>query len=188
MKKLFLAGDSSAVYYELPNAACRGKSTQLFFSQEQKVIRQAKRICRECPERERCFEMASINHESAGVWGGVVFRRGRPDPNDVAYWENKKQQEKEVGENTSGQKGQKGQQGRRGQEEVDVVFVIDKSRKRTTGNTKSSSDGDKAKNAVDSKAEKTEPKITAGKKGKVKNGRSREDGFSRYPVPKRTVL
>jgi hypothetical protein len=132
MRDPIFTGEFDTIYYHLENAACKDKPTRLFFSQEQKVQRQAKRICRGCPERERCFEMALHNEEVAGVWGGVVFRRGKPDKNDLEYWNKAKENKDETTSLSS---------------EVDVVVS----------------------------------------KGKIKNGRRPEDGFSRYPMLPRVV-
>lgn len=153
MRDPIFAGDYSTVYYHLPEAACRGKSTDLFFSQDSKEMRQAKRICRGCPERERCLEMAIANAESAGVWGGVVFRRGNPDANDMEYWRSKKEKDE------SGKS--------------DEVHQLAKKHEEKPAKSKNES------------AESTTK--DKGKK-KDKNGRAHNDGFSRYPMPSRTVL
>jgi hypothetical protein len=143
MREHIFSGDYATVYYHLPEAACRGKSTDLFFSQDAKEIRQAKRICRECPERERCLEMATANAESAGVWGGVLFRRGKPDASDLEYWRLREEKSDRAGRTDDKELAKK----------------------------------ELTKNEKKPKKEKVD-----------KNGRSHDEGFSRYPMPSRTVL
>ena len=65
-----------------PPAACTqiiGDSAarvRVFFSQDRKVIDQAKAICAGCPRRESCLEGALERREPWGVWGGELFRNG----------------------------------------------------------------------------------------------------------------
>jgi hypothetical protein len=154
MRDPIFAGEYTTVYYHLPEAACRGKSTDLFFSQDAKEMRQAKRICRSCPERERCLEMAIANAESGGVWGGVVFRRGKPDVNDMEYWRSKEQAVSTPAALPS---------------DVTEGVTAEEETKSAPGKATTSKKSD----------------VTKKKK---KNGRSPEEGFSRYPIPTRTVL
>ncbi len=66
----------------IPPAACAqiiGDSAarvRVFFSQDRKVIDQAKAICAGCPRRESCLEGALERREPWGVWGGELFRNG----------------------------------------------------------------------------------------------------------------
>lgn len=80
-----LFGDLVAMSVPLPDAACKDKSTDLFFSHSHWVLKRAKQVCYGCPERIKCLDFALENKEDSGVWGGVIFRRGRPDQKDINY-------------------------------------------------------------------------------------------------------
>ena len=54
----------------------RAARVRVFFSQDRKVIDQAKTICAGCPRRELCLEGALERREPWGVWGGELFRNG----------------------------------------------------------------------------------------------------------------
>ena len=54
----------------------RAARVRVFFSQDRKVIDQAKAICVGCPCREPCLEGALERREPWGVWGGELFRNG----------------------------------------------------------------------------------------------------------------
>ena len=54
----------------------RADRVRVFFSQDRKVIDQAKAICAGCPRREPCLEGALERREPWGVWGGERFRNG----------------------------------------------------------------------------------------------------------------
>ena len=54
----------------------RAARVRVFFSQDRKVIDQAKAICAVCPRRESCLEGALERREPWGVWGGELFRNG----------------------------------------------------------------------------------------------------------------
>ena len=54
----------------------RAARVRVFFSQDRKVIDQAKAICAGCPRRESCLQGALERREPWGVWGGELFRNG----------------------------------------------------------------------------------------------------------------
>ena len=54
----------------------RAARVRVFFSQDRKVIDQAKAICAGCSRREPCLEGALERREPWGVWGGELFRNG----------------------------------------------------------------------------------------------------------------
>ena len=54
----------------------RAARVRVFFSQDRKVIDQAKAICAGCPRRESCLEGALERREPWVVWGGELFRNG----------------------------------------------------------------------------------------------------------------
>lgn len=58
-------------------AACRGRSVELFFSENAADVRAALRLCRSCPVRQPCYEVAMANREYFGVWGGSTERERR---------------------------------------------------------------------------------------------------------------
>ena len=59
------------------DAACQGLTT-LFFSGEESDVIQAKNICRVCPAKRACSDLAMSYHEAGepllGVWGGKTER------------------------------------------------------------------------------------------------------------------
>lgn len=76
---------------ELP---CRSAEADLWFAEQPRDLEQAKALCRECPLRTQCLEVALENAEPWGVWGGEIFSggvvvarkrpRGRPRKNPAA--------------------------------------------------------------------------------------------------------
>ena len=67
--------------YERPaweaHAACRGVDPSLFFPENRADGEAAKRICAGCPVRLLCLELAIVNREKEGVWGGTNERQRR---------------------------------------------------------------------------------------------------------------
>lgn len=64
---------------ELPRAACRGESIELFFSPDVEPgegmtyrAGPARRICMRCPERQSCLGYALDDSSLVGVWGGTT--------------------------------------------------------------------------------------------------------------------
>lgn len=62
------------------DAICTAEDTELFFPphtgvKAQNYKRQAMKICARCPVRAKCREMALVNCESTGVWGGEDFSK-----------------------------------------------------------------------------------------------------------------
>jgi hypothetical protein len=63
-----------------PGAACAGADPDLFFPSDEESGAKAKAICRRCPIRRQCYELARARREPWGIWGGVDFApaaRGR---------------------------------------------------------------------------------------------------------------
>lgn len=65
---------------DLPGAACRTASPDLFFGPDgehwrarQRRSAAARAVCARCPVRAACFARAAANAEKWGVWGGVDF-------------------------------------------------------------------------------------------------------------------
>lgn len=58
-------------------AACLGVDPDLFFPGLGEDAEPAKRICAECPIRERCLDDAIERGEKFGVWGGKSERERR---------------------------------------------------------------------------------------------------------------
>ncbi|MGH9182380.1 MAG: WhiB family transcriptional regulator [Acidimicrobiales bacterium] len=64
-------------------AACAdgtGALTGLFFSEDLHDIARAKHLCRSCPVRRPCLDMALARREPCGVWGGELLVEGRVVP------------------------------------------------------------------------------------------------------------
>lgn len=90
---LVLLGDpvveaAHAKLAEGPPPACRGRAAMWDLSVEGETTaerrqrhREAIAVCRDCPLRRECAEMARAMPYAEGVWGGEVFRR-RPSPAD----------------------------------------------------------------------------------------------------------
>lgn len=56
-------------------AACQGMNPDLFFTERGESTAQAKAVCRSCPVREACLELAlSSPIERFGIWGGASER------------------------------------------------------------------------------------------------------------------
>jgi WhiB family redox-sensing transcriptional regulator len=60
------------------HAACRGKDPALFFPDlgrgralYNRRVREAQRICLECPVISECLRYALVSNASYGVWGGT---------------------------------------------------------------------------------------------------------------------
>jgi WhiB family redox-sensing transcriptional regulator len=56
---------------------CHSADPELFFSESQEVIAQAKTLCGGCPMKNKCLTGALSRAEPAGVWGGELFDNGQ---------------------------------------------------------------------------------------------------------------
>jgi len=59
------------------NLPCHTADPQLFFSEEEIEVAEAKSLCGPCPVRSQCLAGALSRQEPAGVWGGELFEAGR---------------------------------------------------------------------------------------------------------------
>ncbi|NQW74442.1 MAG: WhiB family transcriptional regulator [Candidatus Planktophila sp.] len=59
------------------NLPCHTADPEIFFSEEELAITEAKSLCGGCPVRAQCLEGAISRKEPAGVWGGELFEDGR---------------------------------------------------------------------------------------------------------------
>ena len=59
------------------NLPCHTADPEIFFSEEELAITEAKSLCGGCPVRAQCLEGALSRKEPAGVWGGELFEDGR---------------------------------------------------------------------------------------------------------------
>jgi WhiB family redox-sensing transcriptional regulator len=56
---------------------CHSADPELFFSESQEVIAQAKTLCGGCPMKAKCLTAALSRAEPCGVWGGELFDEGQ---------------------------------------------------------------------------------------------------------------
>jgi hypothetical protein len=74
-------GDLSAALPQprswMTRAACLHADKELFFLEDGVRPEEAKRICAECPVRQRCLDYALADSTLVGVWGGTTDRERR---------------------------------------------------------------------------------------------------------------
>jgi WhiB family redox-sensing transcriptional regulator len=63
----------SAIAFTLP---CHNADPELFFSESDEGIAQAKTLCGGCPVRNKCLDGALSREEPCGVWGGQLIEDG----------------------------------------------------------------------------------------------------------------
>lgn len=56
---------------------CADKDPDIFFPSDGVGVEIAKRLCADCPQRERCLEHALRNRIDHGVWGATSERQRR---------------------------------------------------------------------------------------------------------------
>jgi WhiB family redox-sensing transcriptional regulator len=56
---------------------CPQVDPDMWFPERGSSVKEAKRICRDCPVRAQCLEYALDNDERFGVWGGLSERERR---------------------------------------------------------------------------------------------------------------
>jgi hypothetical protein len=56
---------------------CRGIGPEEFFSENDKIVDRAKKICAQCRISRKCLEFALENKEKFGVWGGLTAKERR---------------------------------------------------------------------------------------------------------------
>jgi WhiB family transcriptional regulator, redox-sensing transcriptional regulator len=59
------------------NLPCHTADPELYFSEDELQVAEAKSLCGGCPVRAQCLEGALSRQEPAGVWGGELFEDGR---------------------------------------------------------------------------------------------------------------
>jgi WhiB family redox-sensing transcriptional regulator len=59
------------------NLPCHTADPELYFSEDEMQVLEAKSLCGGCPVRTQCLEGALSRQEPAGVWGGELFEDGR---------------------------------------------------------------------------------------------------------------
>ena len=59
------------------NLPCHTADPELYFSEDEIQVQEAKALCGGCPVRAQCLEGALSRQEPAGVWGGELFEEGR---------------------------------------------------------------------------------------------------------------
>jgi WhiB family redox-sensing transcriptional regulator len=58
------------------HAACMGHAEYFFNDAKKTNVRQAKKICADCPVRLECLEHG-MTHDEYGVWGGLTANERR---------------------------------------------------------------------------------------------------------------
>jgi WhiB family redox-sensing transcriptional regulator len=58
------------------HAACIGKQQYFFDDFKATLVREAKKICADCPVREQCLDHA-MKFQEYGVWGGLTANERR---------------------------------------------------------------------------------------------------------------
>ena len=58
------------------NLPCHTADPEMYFSDDDLAIAEAKSLCGGCPVRAQCLEGALSRKEPAGVWGGELFEDG----------------------------------------------------------------------------------------------------------------
>ena len=56
---------------------CADRHPSLFFPSDGVGVEVARRICADCPQKERCLEYALTHRIDHGVWGGTSERERR---------------------------------------------------------------------------------------------------------------
>ena len=59
------------------NLPCHTADPEMYFSDDELAIAEAKSLCGGCPVRTQCLEGALSRQEPTGVWGGELFEDGR---------------------------------------------------------------------------------------------------------------
>jgi len=59
------------------NLPCHTADPELYFSEDEIQVAEAKSLCGGCPVRAQCLEGALSRQEPVGVWGGELFDEGR---------------------------------------------------------------------------------------------------------------
>lgn len=62
---------------EQAQALCAQTDPEAFFPEKGGSTREAKAVCRHCPVRLRCLEVALANGYTDGIWGGLAPRERR---------------------------------------------------------------------------------------------------------------
>lgn len=79
IRALLLPGDLIVRPDWFDDAACRDTDPEVFFPTRGEMVdvAAAKAICRECRVRAQCLEMALVDNEKFGIWGGMSERQRR---------------------------------------------------------------------------------------------------------------
>jgi WhiB family redox-sensing transcriptional regulator len=59
-----------------PSLPCHVADPELFYSETDQGIAQAKALCAGCPVRNKCLDGALSRQEPCGVWGGQLIEDG----------------------------------------------------------------------------------------------------------------
>lgn len=61
----------------MARAVCASVDPEIFYPEKGGSTAGAKQVCRACPVKAECLEMALVNNERYGIWGGVAERERR---------------------------------------------------------------------------------------------------------------
>ena len=61
----------------MDDALCAQVDTELFFPEQGKSSREARKVCRSCPVKKECLEWSLKTGQRFGVWGGMSERQRR---------------------------------------------------------------------------------------------------------------
>ena len=73
----YLCMDNPADTQWMADGNCAEKPPSLFFPSDGVGVEVAKRVCTDCPVKDRCLEYALENRIDHGVWGGTSERERR---------------------------------------------------------------------------------------------------------------
>jgi len=77
MRELYLLESSTEDEGWQERALCAQTDPEAFFPEKGGSTREAKKVCQTCEVRNDCLELALMNDERFGIWGGLSERERR---------------------------------------------------------------------------------------------------------------
>ena len=59
------------------DAACRAQGTKQWFTGAEETLERAMAVCRGCPVRQECYDVAMADRDLDGTWGGFTAKERR---------------------------------------------------------------------------------------------------------------